>query len=256
MYQYPDSQDKITGIMIKEIELYPSYWYKSEARLLQLVERKYLPKKRNSMLDLGCGQGRLTLRFQEHFENITAIEPDQERIEIAKQNVLPVRKDVTFFQGVYQAYARQEAFDFILCSHVIQHIALDSVDGILRDIHNALKPGGTAILFTTHAKQKNTYHVKASIKNNQFHEEVITSDVFHEILHQKHMLPTTMFSFHDVKERIKKAGLGVKAYYVYHLDNKKVFHRCINDQTVNFFSCLKRKHGRDMMIVIEKQMKG
>lgn len=30
MYQYPDNQDKITGIMIKEIELYPSYWYKSD----------------------------------------------------------------------------------------------------------------------------------------------------------------------------------------------------------------------------------
>jgi len=252
MYFYPDSNDKITAKMIEEIELFLGYWNLSEARLLDLVEKKHLPKKCNSMLDYGCGEGRLILRYKKYFKNITAIEPDKHRFEIAKENIEKTDNSVRMLNGYYNDFNLNDQFDLILCSHIIQHISNIDVEKVFNDIYNGLKIGGKCFLMTTHSKVGSTYYVNASIKNGYYNENIISEELFHRSLEEKDILPTAIFDIQKLKLSLQKAGLKLIKYYVFHLDNKNKSYKIINDKTVNTFSCLKKKHGRDMLLVIEK----
>lgn len=120
------------------------------------------------MLDLGCGEGRLTLRYKNKFSEIIAIEPDESRFNRAKTHIEKTKENVEMFNGYYKDYEGRKEFDFILCSHILQHVSIITVKDILRDIHDGLTEKGTCVLFTTHSKIGCTYHINATIKDESY----------------------------------------------------------------------------------------
>ena len=137
-YMYPDPNDSLTISLINKHEPSPGYWAKSERFVLNhvknLFEKQFL-NKNATLLDAGCGDGRLLFEFEKYFKKIIAIEPDQKRLEKAKNAFNSDKAD--FINTGIETFSYKSKFDAIVCSHVIQHVETDHVS-MIRDPQNWL----------------------------------------------------------------------------------------------------------------------
>jgi SAM-dependent methyltransferase len=169
-YNYPDKNDKLTLQFIKEKEGDGKYWVESESQIIDLITsyfEKYLPKESTRFLDAGCGNGRLIPRFVPYFDSITAIEPDKTRFEKAKELVVAGKLDSKVFVynlGVMDyLHLTAKPFDFILSSHVIQHINSKSVYPMLEGLVNLLNKNALLAITTCHSVRSENYFVKSHL---------------------------------------------------------------------------------------------
>lgn len=94
-----------------------------------------------NILDVGCGDGNILDRIKSVFPetNTFGIEPN------AKASALASKRHV-IFEGVFEDYKSDVAFDLIFSSHVIEHVESPIV--FLEKIYHALKDGGIAVIDT------------------------------------------------------------------------------------------------------------
>ena len=70
------------------------------------------------VLEIGCGDGRLTWRYAERAAQVVAIDPDAEEIQIAREDLPPRLRDRVEFQavGIEDFDAAGAAFDTVILS--------------------------------------------------------------------------------------------------------------------------------------------
>ncbi|MCX6033084.1 MAG: class I SAM-dependent methyltransferase [Chloroflexi bacterium] len=101
----------------------------------------FLPAHTESILDVGCGTGRLTLYLADYAKHITGIDSSAEMIRQATKNQREQsRTNVEFVHASVETWECQaHQFDFIVGDKVLHHTDLDRVLPRLRDL---LRPGG------------------------------------------------------------------------------------------------------------------
>lgn len=83
------------------------------AALLDFAE-SFMGKR---VLEIGCGDGRLTWQFAELAARVVAIDPDAEDVALAIQACPPhLRERVQFHVGTIQEFQSPERFDLALLS--------------------------------------------------------------------------------------------------------------------------------------------
>lgn len=101
-----------------------------------------------SALDLGCGDGNLSLYMARSGCEVLGIDLARNAVEAAVRSAAFYGIDRARFRAI--DFAREwdepEAFDLVLCSHVIEHVPDDA--GLLARVHLALRPGGRLLLLT------------------------------------------------------------------------------------------------------------
>lgn len=160
-YAYMDQGDKYLVRHIKKAEAYPNYWEESEELVLRAAELSIETLRRErpllSLLDLGCGVGRLANRFARHFVSIVALDPDRERLDEARQNITAdhPKTPVEYRCEPFEADMFEErTFDVIICSHVIQHLRVGLCDDFLSEVSRILRPGGLLLILTSCSRQQ------------------------------------------------------------------------------------------------------
>jgi ubiquinone/menaquinone biosynthesis C-methylase UbiE len=255
-YTYPGPSDKQITKLIKRIQPYDDYWHRSEEYVFSFVDKILQSKTRENFLDLGCGQGRLTKRFDQFFKNIVAIDPDPIRLKIAQDfnddsSQLTNKK---FICGdVNELNLPTNHFDVILISHVIQHIHTDDVDKVLMKVYELLKPGGLLILTTSHSRDSDNRFIKTNKKKNgRFRQKTITQNAYNSyITNQQGILPVHLFSITDLRKRLDKYKiLAVKVFHI--LKFPEIFDAFIfRDRMVNNF-LPKKFFGTDILLIAKK----
>ena len=100
---------------------------------------------RSTILDIGCGDGTISLQFAMQDNLLTLIDLSGKMLEAAIQNtpndLVPNYKylNLDFFD-----YVPNQLFDIVLCVGVLAH--LESPDIAIKKISSFLKPGGRCIL--------------------------------------------------------------------------------------------------------------
>lgn len=73
------------------------------------------------VLEIGCGDGRLTWRYADHAAHVTAIEPSAEQIAIAKENLPKHLEGRVEFNATaleeFAAKSKPSIFDLIILSY-------------------------------------------------------------------------------------------------------------------------------------------
>ena len=73
------------------------------------------------VLEIGCGDGRLTWRYADKAAHVTAIEPSAAQISLAKENIPSHLKDRVEFHGAaleeFAAKSPPSMFDLMLLSY-------------------------------------------------------------------------------------------------------------------------------------------
>ncbi len=102
-------------------------------------------KRPARVLDVGCGRGFYlhVLTQLEFVEDIQGVDVNQTYLELARRSTADPRVHVQ--EAVIEALPFADgAFDFAICSEVLEHLADDSAG--LRELHRVLRPGGTLMV--------------------------------------------------------------------------------------------------------------
>lgn len=252
-YHYPDRKDEMTTENIKRIELYPGYWEESEMYILNIVKDLINTNARHErFLDAGCGEGRLVLIFERQFDEIVAIDPDQERLKVAADLICDsgLAKKATLKRSAIEEFENDKKFDFVLCSHVLQHVHTDAVPIIIKNLKKLMNNDGILCITTCHSTKENGYFVKNTFKYSQHSVETITKDEFNSLINSGGVLPVRFFKLEELSSLLKANGFKIIEFKVFHIETR-IFGE-INgndlDGLANSSFDLQKKNGWDMMI--------
>lgn len=251
---YPDVEDKNIIKFISAHEPYHGYWKKSEDFIFSYFEKIFKENKHLKLLDLGCGEGRLVKRFSEYFDEVVALEPDEERINRAR--ILIKKENINNVKFINKTFLDTEfsnnEFDIVLCSHIIQHINTKEVGELFQKTNYILKNKGILLITTNHSRNRNEFFVKNMNKDGEILEEEISKDEFNNlVLNQDNILPIHYFSIKDLKECMQKFKIvKIKTFHAMYSLNifDKLF---LRDKFFNL-PFIKKFFGRDVMIIAVK----
>ncbi|MCC7500674.1 class I SAM-dependent methyltransferase [Candidatus Nomurabacteria bacterium] len=109
------------------------YAHRIEMTLAELSKRTW-----NSLVDIGCGDGKLTYEITKRFPNRRVVGTDysERSLRFAK----------AFCPEVEFLSQTSEVFDSFVLMEVLEHIPLGEVDSFLHSVSANLKPGGFGII--------------------------------------------------------------------------------------------------------------
>lgn len=104
----------------------------------------------DTLLDLGCGTGHLTLRFGTMFRHVIAVDHSPEMLKQARRNAVHcegLRADFICSDALdFIAGCDAQQFDAVGCVGFLHHLKPDDLELLLGHISQALKPKGLLIL--------------------------------------------------------------------------------------------------------------
>jgi ribosomal protein S18 acetylase RimI-like enzyme len=86
---------------------------------------------KGNCLELGSFKGDFTKRLTPYFDDITCVEASDEVIKISKQDL---KKNITYFNSLFETVELPKKYDNIILTHVLEHI--DDPVGLLTRIKN------------------------------------------------------------------------------------------------------------------------
>ncbi len=98
-----------------------------------------------SVLDLGCGTGTLTIMLKQSSPNahITGMDGDEEVLSIARAKAEAANAEITWDHALaYETPYPDNSFDVVISSLVIHHLVSADKIQAFREIRRVLRPGG------------------------------------------------------------------------------------------------------------------
>jgi ubiquinone/menaquinone biosynthesis C-methylase UbiE len=120
-------------------------------RLRKMTVDQALIKPGDSVLDVGCGTGDVTIPAKIHAGkdgHVYGIDPAPEMIAVARSKAVRKKLDIDFRMGVIEALPFPDAsMDVVTSSLMIHHLPDDLKVRGLAEIHRVLKPKGRLLIF-------------------------------------------------------------------------------------------------------------
>ena len=147
-------QNCITDNFFEKTEGYHSYLEKKFGiQLRALVVKNLLGEIKNSdILDVGCGDGSISLQFADLSNYITLIDTSLKMIEVAKKNSAEEFKNqIKFINTDFDSFSSGSQYDVIIMIGVLAHFP--SIEGVFNKIYLMLKPGGKCVVQFTDSEK-------------------------------------------------------------------------------------------------------
>ena len=213
-YTYADSNDQITSNYIRD-NFTEEYWNKSEVNALNHIF-DYVDEDKCSMLDLGCGMGRLFSHFTNHVSSITGVEPDYSRYTEALEEAKSYN-NVTVLNGTIENVLSNQ-YDLVFISHVLQHIPREKVHDIISSVQKVLKPNGILALTTTYTEDEDNvfgiYREDNQSTVMDLEERNLESGESNE-----YGFYVRNYSFQTIQKLLENAGFIIEKVFGFHYSN-------------------------------------
>lgn len=126
------------------------YFHKdADVSIRTLIVHELLGELNHSrILDLGCGDGRISLQYMSQSNHLTLVDLSDNMLEIARKNTPEtLKKNVNYINADLQRYETEEKFDVVICIGVLAHVT--SVEETIAKVARFLKLGGRCIFQIT-----------------------------------------------------------------------------------------------------------
>lgn len=148
--------------MNSRLQKIKTYYNDSHTYLSQNYDirfRAYLVKKISgdlthaNILDLGCGDGSLSLQFQSDTNKITLVDISGNMLNIARSNVSASynNKNIRFINSSIEDYHTPERFDLVIACGIAAHV--ESIERMIQRIPQFMAISGRCIIQLTDADQ-------------------------------------------------------------------------------------------------------
>ena len=130
--------------------------------------------KKSKAIDIGCGDGKLTLDFRDKLQsrNITGADGQDGRLSAATKNGV----DEVIKVNLEEKWPlKDKSFDVVISNQVIEHMV--NIDNFIKEIYRILKPGGYCVISTENLAS--WHNIFALILGYQ--------DFSHHILKERHI---------------------------------------------------------------------
>jgi len=204
-YEYPDVFDRVTLTLIQSRNLDTARLEEAETRILSSVVERFATRPRERLLDLGCGTGRLTLKFSGTFSEVTALEPDRLRMQHARDSIRQEGiRNVTCLEAPFlDAGFGDETFDAVLCSQVIQHIDTNRVEPMLKGIFRVLRDDGILVLTTSYSNRDEDFFLEAFVEKGEVVRREISEQEFNRlVVNKEQSLPIHYFTADTLRKSL------------------------------------------------------
>ena len=257
-YTYPDPHDIITAKIIEQYQIHHNYWEQSEKWILQQVDKTIQAHRFSNytLLDAGCGEGRLFAHFIKKARQIKAIEPDKQRYEnaclhVQKQNF---NAKVSVLHSTLEDCYFEEPFDVVLSSHILQHLPTYALQQHLQQLANYTKPGGLLVITTNVSNHENAYFMKSYLEHGEARESEISEEEFNRLTKQSGQLPIHMFDRKFMQKTMQLMGFDLHSSYVFHMapEIQRQYGPAV-DQIINQSPDLQGTSGRDICFIFRKR---
>jgi protein-L-isoaspartate O-methyltransferase len=178
-------------------------------------------KPPRSILDVGAGLGRIMAQLEPYFSSGDLIEPDQKRRnELTALTTLldPGSRRFSIYAAL-EELGQSKKYDVILLSHVIQHICVGEVQGMLTQLAQRLHEGGMLYMATCLSPtQEHEYTVTQFDRNGGFEEVAISDTDFNSLaaVPEERKLPVHFFPIGALSAMVESAGLAVFEVRLFH----------------------------------------
>jgi SAM-dependent methyltransferase len=124
-----------------------------EAAYIDTIRLLMAARAQGSMIDIGCGRGRIAEAAVGNVHEIVALEPDPGRCKWT-ETLLSGRPEVSVFNLTSHEYIARnpgKQFDLVVLGMVLQHLSTPNCRKLVDDIVTLTKTGGMVVMSTTHA---------------------------------------------------------------------------------------------------------
>jgi len=118
-----------------------------ERLVVPALARCGVPAAGNSMLELGCGAGRMTASFAKRFESVCACDLSHEMLSRARQ-IHATRPNILWLlgSGTDLSCVASSSMDFVFSYLVLQHLPEEALSlQYIREMLRVLRPGGVCL---------------------------------------------------------------------------------------------------------------
>ena len=168
-------------------------------------------KKGQTVLDLGCGTGALTLRAAQKGAKVKGIDVNPQMLEIAQKRVVEAKlgQNVELCEmGVAElGYEKSKSYDIVMSGLCFSELSESELIYTLKEVKRILKPGGLLLV----ADEVRPKSISKRILNwlIRFPLKIITYII----------TQTTTNAVKNLPEKIEKAGLVIKSVRLNKLEN-------------------------------------
>ncbi len=124
-----------------------NYWAKGffQSLLIEKIELLLKDVNKKNVLDIGCGDGRVTAYLSLNHNKIVGMDIAYTRLLRAKQKILSASTSSLFLQSYAETQLfKENTFDLVVCTEVLEHVQDD--DALIKSISYYLKDDGLAII--------------------------------------------------------------------------------------------------------------
>ncbi len=248
-YFYPDVEDRLVEKMVR---VYGGRWEREELEVLNIVA-KYLGDvgaSRCIAVDVACGKGRLIPWIKSlicRSGEIIAFDLDISRLTKALDEI-DVNTDLLLANAEFIPL-RSSVADFVLCSHLIQHVTRSACFKILGEMHRIMKLGSYALIMTTHSDQDDEYYMVV----REGGAEVVDAETFDAYASnpQRYALPVRKFDLRKLLDNLRDLGFDIVKLLFYH--TKPTYLHVFKDvNELNKLGYEGRKYAIDVAILVRK----
>jgi 2-polyprenyl-3-methyl-5-hydroxy-6-metoxy-1,4-benzoquinol methylase len=136
---------------VREFFNQPGYLKNSSDRISirASIVRQFIGTPTNvRILDIGCGDGSLSLPILTESNRITLVDISENMIDKAGQRVpAALRSNVTLINDSFERVNADDRYDIVICVGVIAHVP--DISRLWHKIATVLKPGGLLVVETT-----------------------------------------------------------------------------------------------------------
>lgn len=98
------------------------YWGKQPSSIARILFQKFPPQKDQTLLDIGCGEGRDSIFFAHNGYHVTGLDSSTEGVKKSIALAEELRLSVNFFQADINEYRLQDYFDVVYASGALHYI--------------------------------------------------------------------------------------------------------------------------------------
>ena len=168
-------------------------------------------KKGQTILDLGCGTGALTLRAAQKGAKVKGIDINAQMLEIAQKQVIKknLLQNINLCEmGVAELETeKSDSYDMVMSGLCFSELSEDELIFTLKEVKRLLKPGGSL-------------HVADEVRPKNILKRILNGIVkFPLVIITYIITQTTIHSIENLPEKIKESGLLIESVRLNNMEN-------------------------------------